>query len=61
MLTEEQRIAVSTIDTLMADYCDQCLIKSHLRKIENKTSAHHFCIQSCSIGQHIQALGKQLQ
>ncbi|MGV3194786.1 zinc-finger domain-containing protein [Staphylococcus rostri] len=61
MLTEEKRVAIATIDSLMADYCSQCLIKSHLRKEESKTAAHHFCIHSCSIGQRIQALGKQLQ
>ncbi|UXR79378.1 MULTISPECIES: zinc-finger domain-containing protein [unclassified Staphylococcus] len=61
MLTEEKRRAIDMIDTLMADYCTQCLIKSHLRKEESKTSAHHFCIQQCSVGQRIQALGKHLQ
>ncbi|UXR70609.1 MULTISPECIES: zinc-finger domain-containing protein [unclassified Staphylococcus] len=61
MLTDEKRQAIETIDTLMADYCTQCLIKSHLRKEESKTSAHHFCINECSVGQRIQALGKYLQ
>ncbi|ARJ52043.1 zinc-finger domain-containing protein [Staphylococcus lutrae] len=52
---------MTSIDRLSEQYCDQCLIKTHLRKVRSKTQAHHFCINECSIGKQIQQLGKALQ
>ena len=45
----------------MNTYCNQCLLKSHKRKTEGKTQAHHFCINECSIGKQIKQLGNELQ
>ena len=49
------------IDELMNTYCDKCLLKTHIRKTEGKTQAHHFCISECSIGKQIKQLGNELQ
>ncbi|HCX0010837.1 TPA: zinc-finger domain-containing protein, partial [Staphylococcus aureus] len=49
------------IDNLMNTYCNQCPIKTRLRKLEGKTKAHHFCINECSIGKEIKQLGNELQ
>ena len=35
--------------------------KTHIRKTEGKTQAHHFCISECSIGKQIKQLGNELQ
>ncbi|WP_420853966.1 zinc-finger domain-containing protein [Staphylococcus ratti] len=61
MFTESKKRAISKIDNLMNQYCEHCLIKTHIRKSQNKTQAHHFCINECSIGKQIQQLGNELQ
>ncbi|AVP37052.1 zinc-finger domain-containing protein [Staphylococcus felis] len=61
VLTDSKRQAIQSIDKLMNQYCNQCLIKTHLRKEKSKTKAHHFCISECSIGKQIQQLGNELQ
>ena len=33
--------------------------KTHIRKTEGKTQAHHFCISECSIGKQIKQLGNE--
>ncbi|WP_435303499.1 zinc-finger domain-containing protein [Staphylococcus agnetis] len=45
----------------MNQYCEQCMIKTHIRQSQNKTKAHHFCIKECSVGKQIQQLGNELQ
>ncbi|ALN76423.1 zinc-finger domain-containing protein [Staphylococcus agnetis] len=61
VFTETQKRAVSKIDQLMNQYCEQCMIKTHIRQSQNKTKAHHFCIKECSVGKQIQQLGNELQ
>ena len=38
--------AINKIDRLMNTYCYQCPLKSHNRKTEGKTQAHHFALMS---------------
>ena len=45
----------------MNTYCYQCPLKSHNRKTEGKTQAHHFCINECSVGKQIKQIGNELQ
>ncbi|WP_232796286.1 zinc-finger domain-containing protein [Staphylococcus canis] len=61
VLTDSKKEAINHIDRLMYEYCQHCLIKTHLRKHKNRTQAHHFCINECSIGKQIQQLGNELQ
>ncbi|WP_251517074.1 MULTISPECIES: zinc-finger domain-containing protein [Staphylococcus] len=61
ILTYSEKEAINAIDHLMNTYCNQCLLKNHLRKTEGKTHAHHFCISECSIGKQIKQLGNELQ
>ena len=53
ILTHSEQNAIEKIDELMNTYCDKCLLKTHIRKTEGKTQAHHFCISECSIGKQI--------
>ena len=61
VITESKKRAISQIDQLMNQYCEHCMIKTHIRKSQNKTQAHHFCISECSVGKQIQQLGNELQ
>ncbi|HDG6064203.1 TPA: zinc-finger domain-containing protein [Staphylococcus aureus] len=61
ILTFSEQNALAKIDDLMKTYCNQCPIKTRLRKLEGKTKAHHFCINECSIGKEIKQLGNELQ
>ncbi|SCT05322.1 zinc-finger domain-containing protein [Staphylococcus caeli] len=61
ILTYSEKQAIATIDHLMNTYCNQCLLKQHIKKTEGKTQAHHFCISECSIGKEIKQLGNELQ
>ena len=59
--THSEQNAIHKIDDLMNTYCEQCLLKSHIRKTEGKTQAHHFCINECSVGKQIKQIGNELQ
>ncbi|QQZ11086.1 zinc-finger domain-containing protein [Heyndrickxia vini] len=48
------------INGILSTYCGDCLVKSTLRKEYNKTYAHQFCIQKCTVGEQLKELGKQL-
>ncbi|MBF1992191.1 zinc-finger domain-containing protein [Staphylococcus schleiferi] len=61
VLTESKKNAIAEIDQLSQQYCEQCLVKSYIRKVKGKTQAHHFCINECSIGKQIRQLGNELQ
>ncbi|ARJ09377.1 zinc-finger domain-containing protein [Staphylococcus lugdunensis] len=61
ILTHSEQNAIHKIDDLMNTYCEQCLLKSHIRKTEGKTQAHHFCINECSVGKQIKQIGNELQ
>ncbi|PTI84731.1 zinc-finger domain-containing protein [Staphylococcus warneri] len=61
ILTYSEQQAIKQIDQLLTTYCHQCPLKSHIRKTENKTQAHHFCINECSIGKQIKQIGNELQ
>ncbi|BBD90020.1 MULTISPECIES: zinc-finger domain-containing protein [Staphylococcus] len=61
ILTYSEQKAINKIDRLMNTYCYQCPLKSHNRKTEGKTQAHHFCINECSVGKQIKQIGNELQ
>ncbi len=61
ILTYSEKEAIDAIDHLMSTYCNECLLKNHIRKTEGKTQAHHFCINECSIGKQIKQIGNELQ
>ncbi|MCH8677041.1 zinc-finger domain-containing protein [Staphylococcus lugdunensis] len=61
ILTHSEQNAIHKIDDLMNTYCEQCLLKSHIRKTEGKTQTHHFCINECSVGKQIKQIGNELQ
>lgn len=61
MLTYSEKAALAQIDHLMNTYCDDCLLKAHIRKTQGKTQARHFCISECSVGKQIKQLGNELQ
>ena len=46
ILTHSEQNAIHKIDDLMNTYCEQCLLKSHIRKTEGKTQAHHFALMN---------------
>lgn len=51
---------VQEIDELNEKYCEGCFVKQQLRKDRGKTAAHRFCIESCTIGDQLQFLGREL-
>lgn len=56
----EQGTIVKEIDETLESYCEGCLAKKQMRKERGKAGAHKFCIESCTVGEHLQFLGKEL-
>ena len=48
------------IDELTDIYCTDCLVIRDLRKSRGKQGAHRFCIESCTVGEQLQFLGKEM-
>ena len=61
ILTFQSKNALAKIDDLMNTYCNQCPIKTRLRKLEGENEGASFCINECSIGKEIKQLGNELQ
>ncbi|PZX07605.1 uncharacterized protein DUF2602 [Psychrobacillus insolitus] len=51
---------INEIDILLNKYCEDCFVRSHLRKEKGKTVAHDFCIHVCTVGEQIKETGKKL-
>lgn len=51
---------INEISRLEDVYCEQCPIKQDLRARRGKTAAHHFCIETCSVGRELQQMGNSL-
>lgn len=51
---------VQDIDEINEKYCEGCFVKQQLRKDKGKSAAHRFCIESCSVGDQLKFLGKEL-
>lgn len=51
---------VRDIDELNEKFCEGCFVKEQLRKDNGKTAAHRFCIESCSVGDQLKFLGREL-
>ena len=49
---------INEIDILLNKYCEDCFVRSHLRKEKGKTVAHDFCIHVCTVGEQIKETGK---
>lgn len=48
------------IRELEDNYCKNCKLKQVNRKLYNKSYAHHFCINECSVGLKIKIYGNNL-
>ena len=51
---------IREIDEMLETYCDGCFLKRELKSNGGKTKAHRFCISLCTVGEHLQFLGKEL-
>lgn len=51
---------INEIDNITDLYCDGCFLKRQLAKDKGKTGAHQFCISKCTIGEHLQFLGREM-
>ncbi|AQQ53542.1 zinc-finger domain-containing protein [Planococcus lenghuensis] len=55
-----KRSIINEIDEMIETYCDGCFLKKQLREDKGKRAAHKFCIESCTVGQQLQFLGREL-
>lgn len=53
-------IIMSEIDSILTSYCEGCFLKEQLSKERGKTGAHQFCIKTCTIGEQLQFLGREI-
>ncbi|WP_342512171.1 zinc-finger domain-containing protein [Sporosarcina sp. FSL K6-1522] len=51
---------MSEINAILDAYCEGCFLKTQLSKDKGKTSAHRFCIKTCTIGEQLQFLGQEM-
>ena len=51
---------MSEIDEILTSYCEDCFLKTQLAKERGKTGAHRFCIKTCTIGEQLQFLGREI-
>ncbi|WP_072136198.1 zinc-finger domain-containing protein [Bacillus kwashiorkori] len=51
---------LTEVNKLLSTYCDGCFVHRQLRKEYGRRSAHHFCINKCTVGNHLRKLGNQL-
>lgn len=56
----EKAIVMSEIHEILDTYCEKCLVKTQLGKERGKAGAHQFCISMCTIGEHLQFLGEEM-
>ncbi|TDQ41467.1 zinc-finger domain-containing protein [Aureibacillus halotolerans] len=57
----KQKSAIVEVGKLLDEYCEGCFLKTHNKKRMGKRSAHQFCIQNCTVGQQLKALGSILE
>ncbi|WP_238473830.1 zinc-finger domain-containing protein [Paenisporosarcina cavernae] len=48
------------LNDLEQRFCTDCFLKKTLKETESKTSAHRFCISSCTVGKQLQFIGQEL-
>ena len=51
---------IREIDEMLETYCDGFFLKRELKSNGGKTKAHRFCISRCTVGEHLQFLGNEL-
>lgn len=51
---------MNEIDEILNTYCEGCFLKKHFTKENSKTVAHKYCITQCTVGEHLQYLGREL-
>ena len=56
----DKALVMSEIDKTLDIYCEGCFLKKQLSKDNGKTAAHRFCITTCTIGEHLKFLGKEM-
>lgn len=56
----DKTLVMNEIDTIIDNYCEGCFLKTALKKDKGKTSAHQFCITTCTIGDQLKFLGKEM-
>ena len=56
----DKTLVMNEIDMIIDSYCDGCFLKKQLVKDHGKASAHRFCISGCTIGDHLQFLGEEM-
>ena len=56
----DKTVVMTEIDSTTDLYCEGCFLKKELAKDRGKTAAHLFCISTCTIGEHLQFLGKEM-
>lgn len=53
-------IVMNEITEILDVYCEECFLKRQLSKEKGKTTAHKFCITTCTIGEQLQFLGQEM-
>jgi hypothetical protein len=53
-------IVMSEINGILDTYCEGCFLKTQLSKDKGKTGSHKFCISTCTIGEQLQFLGREM-
>ncbi len=56
----DKKSVTDEIDSSIENYCSGCFLKNQLVIDKGKTAAHDFCINGCTVGEHLQFLGDQL-
>ncbi|WP_339250067.1 zinc-finger domain-containing protein [Sporosarcina sp. FSL W8-0480] len=51
---------MNEINEVLDTYCEGCFVKRQQVKDIGKTSAHQFCIRTCTIGEQLQFLGNEM-
>lgn len=56
----DKTVVMSEIDSILADYCEGCFLKTALKEESGKAGAHHFCITQCTVGDQLKFLGEEM-
>ncbi|WP_313890834.1 zinc-finger domain-containing protein [Psychrobacillus sp.] len=51
---------IQEIDYLLTKYCEECFVRTQLRKERGRAGAHSFCIDQCTVGEKIKHAGTKL-
>ncbi|MCQ6273958.1 zinc-finger domain-containing protein [Bacillus sp. V3B] len=48
------------VEAIMNNYCNGCFLYKQNRKDKGRSSAHRFCISSCTVGEKLRQYGEKL-